>query len=92
MSSGVPYTNEEIADLSKKKVEVDFGNTRFAKSLFKTDSKDTSSSQTAGKAMNLIGGITEGKIGLDGKEVNSKDETPSVNGFKLVRTPSPTPG
>lgn len=33
----------------------------------------------------------EGKIGIDGKIVTC-NETPKVNGFSFVRTPSPSPG
>ena len=33
----------------------------------------------------------EGKIGVDGKEVTSI-ETPKVNGYSFVKTPSPAPG
>jgi protein DGCR14 len=33
----------------------------------------------------------EGKIGVDGKELIHV-ETPKVNGFSCVKTPSPAPG
>lgn len=33
----------------------------------------------------------DGKIGVDGKELIQSD-TPQINGFSFVRTPSPNPG
>lgn len=89
--AGAPYTSKELIDLARKQNEVKFKNTRFPSAPFKTDSEKEKEPETPStQSLNLIRGITEGKIGLDGKEVNVK--TPSVNGFKYVRTPSPTPG
>lgn len=48
-------------------------------------------SSVSGKPLNLIEEVTDFKVGMDGKEISS-GITSSVNGFKYVTTPSPTPG
>ena len=59
-------------------------NTRFQENPF----KDTAVAQEGAK--NPFSKAPEGKIGLDGKEIEK--ETPKVNGFSFVKTPSPSPG
>lgn len=90
---GVPYTKAELAAIAKKKQEVSFKHTRFSEKPYKSDDKASVSVSTPSstKSFNLIRGLGEGKIGMDGKDANL-NLTPSVNGFKLVRTPSPNPG
>lgn len=84
---GVPYTTQELAEQAKKRPIVDFKRTRFSQKLYKGDDKQL----VDGKPMNLIHGFMEGKIGVDGRE-ETYNKTPSVGGFKFVRTPSPNPG
>ncbi|CAL8081643.1 unnamed protein product [Orchesella dallaii] len=89
---GTPYTSEEMADIARKQTEVQFPNTRFPHTPFKVTSKVGEPDMLGGvKPMNLIHGLPDGKVGVDGKEITA-GQTPSVNGFKYVRTPSPTPG
>jgi protein DGCR14 len=86
---GAPYTPEEQVELAKKVPKVFYGNTRFVNAPFKEEG-------VPGKS--TVGGSTGGsvlkkpttKIGVDGKEIET--DTPKVNGFSFVRTPSPTPG
>jgi len=87
----VEYTNAELADLARKQNEVEFKNTRFTRTPYKSIPKPEDPSSLSGaKPLNLIHGVTDGKVGVDGKEISG--QTPTVNGFKYVRTPSPTPG
>lgn len=76
---------------ARKTQELILENTRFKTVPFKetavTPAADTPASST-GK-VNLFKTVA-GKIGVDGKEIESS--TPKVNGFSYVRTPSPTPG
>ncbi|CAL8068563.1 unnamed protein product [Orchesella dallaii] len=89
---GAPYTSKEMAEIARKQTEVQFPNTRFLHTPFKVASKIGESDRLGGvKPLNLIHGITAGKVGIGGKEIID-GQTPSVNGFKYVRTPSPTPG
>ncbi|ODM92605.1 Protein DGCR14 [Orchesella cincta] len=89
---GVEYTKAELADLARKQNEVEFGNTRFKRSPYKSTPKpDETATSSGSKPLNLIHGCADGKVGFDGKEITG-GQTPSVNGFKYVRTPSPTPG
>ena len=75
---------------ARKKKEIIIENTRFKTTPFKQDSttpaEQTPSTQ-AGK-VHLFKSVA-GKIGVDGKEIEST--TPKVNGFSYVRTPSPNP-
>jgi len=87
---GVPYTKEEEVELARKKQEILLKNTRFEKVPFKETSA-TPAPQVAPAAgkVNLFK-PAPGMIGFDGKVIDTT--TPKVNGFSLVRTPSPTPG
>jgi len=82
---GAPYTPEELVQLAKKKTEVKYENTRFVEAPFKSKDGDSTKSTPMLTKPTVIN-----KIGVDGKEVESN--TPKVNGFGFVRTPSPTPG
>jgi protein DGCR14 len=81
---GAPYTPEEMVQLARKKTEVKYDNTRFKEAPFKSKDVDKSTSGTPTVKLPI------NKIGVDGKEVESN--TPKVNGFGFVRTPSPDPG
>lgn len=78
--------------MAKKSAGVVFGNTRFKTTPFKKPASGTSGSQETpaapGKGL-FKQKQSEGKIGVDGKEI--ENSTPKVNGFSYVRTPSPTP-
>jgi protein DGCR14 len=73
--------------LAKKVPKVFYTNTRFDKVPFKGETP-ASSSKSSGTSNILKRPST--KIGVDGKELET--DTPKVNGFSFVRTPSPTPG
>lgn len=84
---GVELSDSEKVELADKKQEISHSNTRLAKCPFdETQSKET----IQGLAINQSR-ILEGKIGVDGKELTF-GETPKVNGFGFVKTPSPAPG
>uniref|UniRef100_A0A1B6KB47 Uncharacterized protein n=1 Tax=Graphocephala atropunctata TaxID=36148 RepID=A0A1B6KB47_9HEMI len=84
---GVGLTDNEIIQQAHNKQEINHINTRLAKCPFdETQNKET----IQGLAINQSR-ILEGKIGVDGKEVTFGD-TPKVNGFSFVKTPSPAPG
>jgi protein DGCR14 len=86
---GVPLSAAEEIEMAKKAAGVVFANTRFKKTPFKESSSSSSTQETPGTGKGLFK-QTEGKIGVDGKEIESS--TPKVNGFSYVRTPSPNPG
>lgn len=83
---GVDLTPEEKVEMAKRKQEIIHSNTRLKMNPFdenenKERIQDMAHSQA--KAM-------DGKIGVDGKELVT--ETPKINGFSFVKTPSPAPG
>lgn len=87
LSLGVELTQEEKNDLISKHHEIVHDNTRLAKNPFdERQNKDVIHELAMNQAKNQ-----EGKIGVDGKIV-TWIETPKVNGFSFVRTPSPNPG
>ncbi|CAG7819770.1 unnamed protein product [Allacma fusca] len=81
---GVAFTPEEEVELAKKKPEVVLNNTRYEENPF----KNANAVDTSGKTH--IFKVPEGKIGLDGKEIEA--DAPKINGFSLVKTPAPSPG
>ena len=83
MSSGVGST----LDTSKGNRQISYKNTRFISKPFSAvQSKQSIADTATEKAKSL-----QGKIGLDGKEILPQ-QSPSVQGFGFVATPSPAPG
>ncbi|KAK9391578.1 protein DGCR14 [Crotalus adamanteus] len=80
---GVP----EEEDVFKKPREVAHRNTRFLKDPFSQAVSKTQLQQAA--ALNAQ--YKQGKVGPDGKELIPQ-ESPKVNGYGFVATPSPAPG
>ncbi|XP_070573022.1 splicing factor ESS-2 homolog [Ptychodera flava] len=87
------YVPEGVEDSVEEKIqkkkprEIVHENTRFGVNPFNlTQQKDTLARAAAAKAA-----IWRGKIGPDGKEIMA-EETPNVNGYSFVATPSPAPG
>lgn len=88
---GVPLTDQEIIENSKKTRVINHANTRFSSEALKSivNKPTTSNSQQQSVIAPHINVIT--KIGIDGKE--AVKETPSVKGYKFVEpSPSPMPG
>lgn len=85
--AGVEYSAKELIEMNKfKKRTIEHENTHFAENPFGTiRSKEALQKATIYKAL-----INHGKIGHDGRELTI--QTPQVNGFKFVGTPSPAPG
>ncbi|KAI4455295.1 es-2 protein - related [Holotrichia oblita] len=84
---GVDLTREEELELHKKRKEIVYGNTRLTQNPFnENQSKETICELAKSQAK-----VLDGKIGVDGKELIQSD-TPKINGFSFVRTPSPNPG
>ncbi|EEB20233.1 es2 protein, putative [Pediculus humanus corporis] len=84
---GVDLTVEEKNEMMRKKHEIVHENTRLTKNPFdEQQNKDVIHELAMNQAR-----TQEGKIGVDGKIVTCV-ETPKVNGFSFVRTPSPMPG
>ncbi|XP_069678993.1 splicing factor ESS-2 homolog [Periplaneta americana] len=84
---GVSLTPEEEVELAKRRQEIVHLNTRLTRSPFdERQNKETIHQLAQSQAHSL-----EGKIGVDGKEL-THSETPKVNGFSFVKTPSPAPG
>ena len=83
----MPYSPSELIEQRKaKQRKVVHGNTHFEERPFAWDgSKELFQKAAVQRAL-----INQGKIGLDGKEL--APNTPQVNGFKLMMTPSPMPG
>lgn len=80
-------TEEEIAQAKLQEREIKHANTRLTQDFVKE--KETSNSMN--KFSENQGVRQRGKFGVDGKETGM-NETPNVNGFRFVATPSPAPG
>lgn len=84
---GVDLSDSEKIELAHKKQEINHSSTRLAKCPFdETQNKETIQGLAISQSR-----VHEGKIGVDGKELTFSD-TPKVNGFSFVKTPSPAPG
>ncbi|RUS70562.1 hypothetical protein EGW08_021676 [Elysia chlorotica] len=85
---GVELSAKELIEQQKHKPrEIVHENTRFHYSPF-SNNKQKEAMQKAATFKALI---NHGKIGHDGKEIQP-DQSPQVNGFGFVGTPSPAPG
>ncbi|XP_078681046.1 splicing factor ESS-2 homolog [Branchiostoma floridae x Branchiostoma belcheri] len=82
-----PEGTESGEDVFKKPREILHKNTRLVRTPFDSDVAKSRLQQVAGANAQ----IKRGKIGHDGKEILPED-TPKVNGFGFVATPSPAPG
>ena len=80
-------TEEAIAQAKLLEREIKHANTRLIESVF----KEKTTNDTMNKAMESQAMGHKGKIGVDGKQIGG-NETPNVNGFRFVATPSPAPG
>ncbi|KDR09235.1 protein DGCR14 [Zootermopsis nevadensis] len=84
---GVPLTPEEEVELARRRQVIVHSNTSLTSNPFdEQQNKETIHQLAQSQAQSL-----EGKIGVDGKEL-IHTETPKVNGFSFVKTPSPAPG
>ncbi|XP_038056598.1 splicing factor ESS-2 homolog [Patiria miniata] len=85
---GLEETPEEQIFKKPKVQQVVHKNTHFQGNPFivKAGQSSTLAKSAAAKAS-----MKTGRVGHDGKEINSSD-TPRVNGFSFVGTPSPVPG
>jgi protein DGCR14 len=83
---GVELTSEEKIELAKKRQEVIHSNTRLKVNPFNEQQNQETISELA-KAQSKA---NDGKIGVDGKEI-IRNETPRVNGYSIIATPSPVP-
>lgn len=83
---GVDPTDEEKLEMSKKRREVVYVNTRLKENPF----NEVQSKETISEVAKSHAKVLDGKIGVDGKEIVSG--TPGINGFSFVRSPSPYPG
>jgi protein DGCR14 len=80
-------TAEEEVELARRRQIIVHSNTRLTTNPFdEQQNKETIHQLAQCQAQSL-----EGKIGVDGKELIHA-ETPKVNGFSFVKTPSPAPG
>lgn len=80
-------TEEWIARAKLQEREIKHSNTRLAEGVFKEKAMEDSMNQAVeSQAM-----AKKGKVGVDGKIIGG-NETPNVNGFRFVATPSPAPG
>ena len=78
---------ESIARKKLQEREIKHNNTSLTEDIFKERATEDSMSKAAeSQAMGQ-----KGKIGVDGKEIG-RNETPNVNGFRFVATPSLAPG
>ena len=85
---GVPLDiNEQINDKSKEEKEICHKNTRFQGNPFDLNS----SKATLIEAMRDNSAVRKkmGKVGIDGK---LQDDSPKVQGYGFIATPSPAPG
>ncbi|XP_012278256.1 protein DGCR14 homolog [Orussus abietinus] len=84
---GIELTPEEKIQQAKSKQEIVYDNTRLRKNPF----NEQQNKETIDELAKTQSKANDGKIGVDGKEV-VKSNTPQVNGFSFVATPSPRPG
>lgn len=84
---GVELTTDEKIEMAKQKQEVLHTNTRLTVNPF----NEQQNKETISELAKSQSKVNDGKIGVDGKEV-VKNETPRINGFSIVATPSPRPG
>ncbi|KRT84936.1 hypothetical protein AMK59_1463, partial [Oryctes borbonicus] len=84
---GVELTKEDELELHKKRKEILYCNTRLTQNPF----NDSQSKETISELAKSQAKVLDGKIGVDGKELIQSD-TPKINGFSFIRTPSPNPG
>lgn len=71
----------------KKKKEINYKATRLAECPF-NEQENKEAIQTLAHCQARV---MDGKIGVDGKELSMTD-TPNINGYNFVKTPSPMPG
>ncbi|ERL86930.1 splicing factor ESS-2 homolog [Dendroctonus ponderosae] len=83
---GVELSAEEELKLIKDKQEITYENTRLRLNPF----NEVQSKETINELAKTQAKVLDGKIGVDGKELQ-KPETPRVGGFRLIRSPSPSP-
>lgn len=87
LCAGVPLTPEEEVESARRRQVIVHSNTCLTANPFdEQQNKETIHQLAQSQAQSL-----EGKIGVDGKELIHA-ETPKVNGFSFVKTPSPAPG
>lgn len=86
--SGADFSAQEIIDAQKKKPrKIVHENTRFTQYPWnKNKNQNLIKEAASAKAI-----INHGKIGHDGKEILPA-ESPRVNGYGFLATPSPAPG
>lgn len=83
---GVEFTAKEKL-LYEKRQKIMHDNTRFASPPF----DEQANKAAIAEAASVQAKMKEGKVGIDGKEI-LPDESPVVNGYGFVGTPSPAPG
>lgn len=85
---GVEYSAKELIEIKKHKGrEVNHENTHFRENPFGVGrNREALHKAAVHKAL-----VLQGKIGHDGRELTAS-QTPQVNGFGLLGTPSPAPG
>ena len=84
--TGVAESSEEKIK-KQKEVEIVHSNTRLTSDPFSNVHEKTSMAQAASNQALK----NKGRIGADGKEI-MPSESPKVNGYGFVATPSPAPG
>lgn len=85
--TGVEFSKDEKLDMIKKKKEINYKATRLAECPF-NEQENKEAIQTLAHCQARV---MDGKIGVDGKELSMTD-TPNINGYNFVKTPSPMPG
>ncbi|XP_076346064.1 ess-2 splicing factor homolog [Tachypleus tridentatus] len=83
---GAELTAEERLQQEKQQ-EVVYTNTHFKQAPF----NERTNQAAIAEAASLQAKTKEGKVGIDGKELQPLD-SPKVNGYSFVVTPSPAPG
>lgn len=80
---------EKIEGKFTKRQQIQHENSRFKRDPFPNDSCDNKLAAAAEAASRLA--AKQGKVGVDG-QIQGAGETPRVNGYGFVATPSPAPG
>ncbi|XP_019869246.2 splicing factor ESS-2 homolog [Aethina tumida] len=84
---GVELSEEQVKEINNKRQQINHTNTRLVNNPF----NEVQSKETINELARTQAKVLDGKIGVDGKEI-LKPDTPKVQGYNFIRSPSPCPG
>ncbi|XP_045467820.1 splicing factor ESS-2 homolog [Harmonia axyridis] len=82
---GVAMTDEKEKEINENRLQINYTNTRFIENPFNENQNKEAISEIAKTQAKSL----DGKVGVDGKELNK--ETPRIGGYSFIKDPSPCP-